>query len=211
MSQRTLASGLAQTGSGDTVQETKSMVEMEADMMQLTSHFGRAAGTGKGGPNPTDGLRDEPVMVEACEVLDLKQIRLRGLLVGTAGASWASLSQGVAPDLQVVQLLPWVPRFGGRGWWMLCPSCSRRCRKLFRPPRADDGQNVEFRCRHCWHLVYASTRVPRWHQRLRRRLLEETARLLDLPVDEARHRLIEWERCIAKPGPSNGGLASKAC
>jgi len=178
--------------------------------MQRPSYFGSSAGTETGGPNTVVGLRDEPVLVEACEVLDLRQLKLRGLLSEAVSASWASLSLGVVPDLQVVQLQPWAPRFGGRGWWMLCPSCSRRCRKLFRPPRAAAGRNLEFRCRRCWHLVYASTRVPRWHQRLRRRLLEETARLLGLPIEETRRRLIEWERRAESPVPSNSVLTSKA-
>lgn len=178
--------------------------------MQRPNHFGSTADTETGWPNTVVGFRDEPILVEACEVLDLRQVRLRGLLAGTVSAPWASLSLGEAPDLQIVQLLPWAPRFGGRGWWMVCPSCSRRCRKLFKPPRAADGQNLEFRCRHCWHLVYASTRVPRWHQRLRRRLLEETARLLGLPVEETQRHLIEWERRAESPGPSISESTSQA-
>jgi hypothetical protein len=41
-------------------------------------------------------------------------------------------------------------RFGGVRWWFLCPDCSRRCAKLYLPPRRD------FACRHCHDLTYRS-------------------------------------------------------
>ena len=51
-------------------------------------------------------------------------------------------------------------QFGGRRPWFLCPGvspdglvCSRRVRKLYRPPGAR-----WFCCRSCWNLSYASTR-----------------------------------------------------
>jgi len=44
------------------------------------------------------------------------------------------------------------PRFGGRSWWMLCPSCGRRCLKLYLPPGAATDP-TPFRCRTCWRLT----------------------------------------------------------
>ena len=49
-------------------------------------------------------------------------------------------------------------RYGGCSWWMLCPSCGRRCYKLYLPPGAA-APPTPFRCRRCWGLVYEASQV----------------------------------------------------
>lgn len=45
------------------------------------------------------------------------------------------------------------PNFGGRRWWMVCPSGGGRVAKLYVPPGCD-----RFASREEWHLVYQSQR-----------------------------------------------------
>ena len=45
------------------------------------------------------------------------------------------------------------PRYGGVRWWFRCPSCARRCAKLYLPPGAEC-----FACRRCHRLAYQSQR-----------------------------------------------------
>jgi len=57
-----------------------------------------------------------------------------------------------------IELLFWNPRFGGRSFWLLCPRCGRKCRKLYAPPGVAD-----YRCRLCWRLSYESSQeAHRW-------------------------------------------------
>jgi len=53
-----------------------------------------------------------------------------------------------------IEILWWHPRFGGKSFWMLCPRCGRKRRKLFTPPDA-----AAYRCRQCWKLVYESSQT----------------------------------------------------
>jgi hypothetical protein len=55
-------------------------------------------------------------------------------------------------------------RFGGRSWWLLCPSCGRRCFKLYLPPGAA-AQPTPFRCRLCWGLVYEASQEAHYWDR----------------------------------------------
>jgi hypothetical protein len=41
--------------------------------------------------------------------------------------------------------------FGGTRYWWVCPSCHRRCAKLYLP------NAVYFRCRRCYNLTYRSS------------------------------------------------------
>jgi hypothetical protein len=54
---------------------------------------------------------------------------------------------------QYVPLEMTEPHFGGRRWWMSCPSCGRRVSKIYLPPGGDT-----FACRNDWRLVYESQR-----------------------------------------------------
>ena len=54
------------------------------------------------------------------------------------------------------------PHLGGRRWWFVC-YCGRRCAKLYFPLGAS-----QFRCRGCYHLVYACQRESTVDRLLRR-------------------------------------------
>jgi len=60
--------------------------------------------------------------------------------------SYSYQGQPVTPYL--VRWDATTPRFGGRRYWWLCPSCGRRCATLYGGPR--------FLCRVCQNLTYAT-------------------------------------------------------
>jgi hypothetical protein len=71
-----------------------------------------------------------------------------------------------------IELAFWSPRFGGRSFFLLCPACGRKCRKLFTPPEA-----VSYRCRRCWGLVYESSQTAHlWDRGIAAALLAPMAR-----------------------------------
>ena len=43
------------------------------------------------------------------------------------------------------------PNFGGKRYWMKCPGCGKRVRKVYRPP-----SKISFKCRKCYDLMYES-------------------------------------------------------
>ena len=57
----------------------------------------------------------------------------------------------------VVALSVRVMPYGGVCWYLRCPECGRRCRKLYLPPA---GRGF-LRCRQCHGLVYESSQVHR--------------------------------------------------
>jgi hypothetical protein len=60
-------------------------------------------------------------------------------------------------------------QFGGVRYWFNCPSCWRRCAKLYLPPGG-----LYFRCRLCYHLTYESCKESRKYDRLFSMLAAET-------------------------------------
>lgn len=69
---------------------------------------------------------------------------------------------------QLIRLEFTEPHFGGRRWWMICPSGGQRVAKLYLPPGGD-----RFASRQEWRLVYSSQRynrkaaakqIARWRQ-----------------------------------------------
>jgi hypothetical protein len=60
----------------------------------------------------------------------------------------------LAPPLTTRSALEWTsPRFGGVRWWFTCPTCHRRCRKVYYAP-----QLWRFGCQHCLRLGYGCQR-----------------------------------------------------
>jgi hypothetical protein len=57
---------------------------------------------------------------------------------------------------QQIRLTCTQPNYGGRRWWMLCPSSGRRVGKLHLPPSGD-----KFASRLTWRLAYQSQRSAR--------------------------------------------------
>lgn len=70
---------------------------------------------------------------------------------------------------QLIRLTYTEPNFGGRRWWMVCPSDGRRVAKLYLPPGGDT-----FASREEWRLVYRSQREEKMG-----RTLERLSRLKD--------------------------------
>ena len=44
-----------------------------------------------------------------------------------------------------------IPYFGGTRYWLKCPGCGKRVRKVYRPPL-----KIPFKCRTCYDLMYQS-------------------------------------------------------
>lgn len=76
---------------------------------------------------------------------------------------------GVSPCVRI-PIVSTYPNYGGRRLWLLCPTCKRRCAKLYRPY----GQ-VAYACRECSNLTYASTRQETQAEE-RARLFKEVKR-----------------------------------
>lgn len=136
--------------------------------------------------------RSRRLVVEDSAVLDLAAIT-RPMLAANGGTqATASLAEGgavrarVAVDLDrrvmsisypahpgaiadTTSLVSTPQPFGGVRWWVSCPRCHARCRKLYQPryPRA------AFACRSCHRLDYLTQRISkpeRWRLRSRRTL-----------------------------------------
>ncbi len=58
------------------------------------------------------------------------------------------------------------PHYGGRRWWLTCPQCRRRVRKIYWSAGCPN-----FRCRKCRDLAYRSQR-RRWFERQAQRIVK---------------------------------------
>lgn len=101
-----------------------------------------------------------------------------------ASVSYRLVWQGDAPHLRLsyrergrvvapgpIRLQHTIPNYGGVRWWFTCPSCGRRCGKLYKPPGA------RFACRHCHGLAYTSAQEA---HRFDRCTFGHLARVFDL-------------------------------
>ena len=80
----------------------------------------------------------------------------------------------------VIETTSTLPYFGGRRRWFLCPSCGRRCGKLYNPPGS-----VWFACRLCFKLTYTSCQEShKWD-----RLYKELAAGMDWDWRQVKHGL----------------------
>jgi hypothetical protein len=73
--------------------------------------------------------------------------------------------QGKIDTQEPIPLEATCPYFGGRRWWFLCPSCSRRVGKLFLSRGAK-----YFGCRHCHNLTHRSAQEAHTWERVAVRL-----------------------------------------
>src|SRR5262245_22545083 len=119
----------------------------------------------------------ERIQVEACAVIDIADIApvepaftydygdiqnallCDGLLPNATEERTAHLTL-TWPDGQIqlldLPLLITQPHFGGVRQWFQCPGCRRRVGRLFSL-----HPSSEFRCRHCFQLVYRSQYMSR--------------------------------------------------
>lgn len=93
----------------------------------------------------------------------------------------------IFPELPFIRL---IARPGGAcvRWWFLCPGCGARCESLYRPPTATA---LEWRCRHCHSLVYASQRYGYRHP-----LRKDARNWTHRKRRTAQHRLARSERWL---------------
>ena len=154
---------------------------------------------------------ERALTVEVCQVLALRDLKTRGLLQRLGpDVLDAYLTVGDAPSIQVIPLVRWSPRFGGRAWRMTCPRCRCSCQKLYCPPQAArDG--CPFRCRRCWRLTYTSAQeAHRWDRGSSRAMILSIAEQEGLPIDDVLHILtgqrrgLGSSRGIAGPAPGRG-------
>lgn len=97
---------------------------------------------------------------------------------------------------QKVRLVFTEPNFGGRRWWMICPSKGARVGKLYMPNGGDC-----FAGRKAWRLAYNSQRVAR-----RDRPFEKLFRLQrKLGSDQG------WEAGLRRPKGMHGKTFEKHC
>ncbi len=79
---------------------------------------------------------------------------------------------------QEIPLVNTTPNYGGTRWWFLCPKCSLRISRLYKPLDA-----CYFFCRHCHDLTYTSAQMSRDSTQ---KFLQATARDLGVTTREAR-------------------------
>lgn len=108
--------------------------------------------------------------VESCACI---QVKAGGQVsMNTWGGSWRITHEKQGEDHYIlldgslngwsarcwIQIEFWKPRFGGRSFFLLCPGCGRKCRKLYTPPN-----HADYLCRVCWKLAYTSSQeAHRW-------------------------------------------------
>lgn len=120
-------------------------------------------------------------IVEECQIINLRHLRLEGHLQHVAHADSASLRICSGAERQVVELRVWRPRFGGTGWRIICPCCHRMCMKLYRPSTC---LGHLFRCRRCWGLSYRSCQeAHRWDRGSMRTTLAAVCIELGIPFE----------------------------
>jgi hypothetical protein len=117
-------------------------------------------GCGSGRPKTRDRI-----LVEDCHSIDINEIAkygwvlypILGEIENVAGKEYLSIYYdkywlGERLDLiEHIELEKTYPYFGGERYWMKCPGCGKRVRKIYSPPH-----KTHFRCRICQDLFYRS-------------------------------------------------------
>jgi hypothetical protein len=107
----------------------------------------------------------ERTLVEDCDSLDISFISKYGLTIYPVLAEienvdgkeflWINYRKyWFRPRLDLteyIEIEKTFPYFGGQRYWLKCPGCGKRVRKIYRPPL-----KTHFRCRICFDLKYAS-------------------------------------------------------
>jgi hypothetical protein len=83
---------------------------------------------------------------------------------------------------QEIPLVHTKPNYGGIRWWFLCPKCSRRVSRLYKPSQA-----YCFFCRHCHDLTYESAQLSGTKMR---KVVQATARKVDTTTREVRRWIL---------------------
>ena len=110
-------------------------------------------------------FHQKALTVEACYWIAVGPGGLKGMKGALPPGSWRADARIEADSLmltlrgenagwiaeQEIEVFSWRPRFGGSAYWLLCPCCGSKRRKLFTPPNT-----AQFKCRRCWGLTYVS-------------------------------------------------------
>ena len=103
-------------------------------------------GSGRGG-NGLKALVDEVVSIDAADLL-----RRGAFARGATGMTVQATAPDGDPIVQQVEITTTNPHFGGVRYWLTCPSCSGRARRLFLV-------STVLECVRCANMAYPSQSV----------------------------------------------------
>jgi hypothetical protein len=118
-----------------------------------------------GGPGSGRPKTRERTLVEDCHSIDINEIAkygwvlypILGEIENVDGKEYLSIYYdkylfGKRLDLiEYIEITKTHPYFGGERYWMKCPDCDQRVRKIYSP-----SSKTHFRCRICYDLMYQS-------------------------------------------------------
>ena len=122
---------------------------------------------------PFEGKRDGRLTTDDYLHIDINFLKREGLLTDTSWFSWQWKKRGklvdsinvivkddrIIIDGQEIFIELWPCPLGGKRPFFYCPSCNKRCCKLYKA-------NTSFSCKTCLNLVFKV-----WHERPKRRAL----------------------------------------
>jgi len=111
--------------------------------------------------------RQRKETVENCRAFNLTALKSKLPRGTTANDISLSVSYSIHEEniMTSIMLAKTPCHFGGFRWWLLCPTCSRRVRSLYRPHYAR-----YYCCRHCHDLTYIQRQLHKhaWFENMQR-------------------------------------------
>ena len=128
---------------------------------------------------PFEGKRDSRLTTDDYLHIDINYFKREGLLTDAGWFSWEWKRRGklvdainvtvkddrIIIDDQDIFIEWWRCPLGGKRPWFHCPSCKRRCCKLYKA-------NTSFACKKCLNLVWKV-----WHERSKKRALRRAEKV----------------------------------
>lgn len=149
---------------------------------------------------PFEGKRDGRLTTDDYLFIDVNHFKREGLLTATSWFSWEWKRRGklvdsinvtvkddrIIIDGQDIFIEWWRCPLGGKRPWFHCPSCKRRCCKLYKA-------NTSFACKTCLNLVFKV-----WHERSKKRALRRAAKIFqkvkyDFSRKSAKPKWLRWQ------------------
>ena len=130
-------------------------------------------------PPPFEGKRGRRLTTDDYLFIDVNHFKREGLLTDTSWFSWQWKKRGKLVDSINVSVIDdriiidgqdifiewWSCPLGGKRPWFHCPSCEKRCCKLYKA-------NTSFACKTCLNLVFKA-----WHERPKKRALRRAEKV----------------------------------